>query len=125
MYREVGIVFDATVGIDEASGTYCVLGRMSTNPDYVQVYVRERPAADDPILTQNATLPLAQLRGGLLRGRHGRTVAPGSSCSFTNGTGDQTGIAALRTPPPAQGGIALYASHVEAAFAFLFVVGPA
>jgi hypothetical protein len=122
-YREVGVAFDATVGGQEPDGTYCVLG--SSSSDYVQVYVRARPAGDLTLSNLDANLPLAELRGGIVRGRHSRALGPGSSCSFTSQLGGQTGIAGLRTPPPAQAAIALYASHVEAAFAFVFLVGPA
>jgi hypothetical protein len=122
-YRELGFVFDATPGQQAVDGTYCVLGRASD--DYLQVFVRDRPNNDSDLLTQSPTTPLTELRSGLVRGRHGRTVGPGSSCSFTNGMGVQTGIYALRTPPPVQGGVAIVSTQVEATFTFLFVVGPA
>jgi hypothetical protein len=121
-YRELGFVFDATPGNEAVDGTYCVLGRASE--DYMQVFIRDRPDSDMDVLTQQATAPLMALRSGIMRGRHGRMVGPGSSCAFLNNVGGQTQISAVRTPLPAQGGVAIVSSHVEATFTFMFVVGP-
>lgn len=122
-YREVGFVFDATPGSDAVDGTLCVLGRSSV--DYVQVFTRSRPDNDQDIATQTSPMPLAAMRSGLMHGRHARGVSPGTSCVFTNNMDQQTGIGGVRTPPPAQGGVAIMATQVEATYTFMFVVGPA
>ena len=121
-YREVGFAFDAMPGIDAVDGTYCVLGR--SVQDYVELFIRNRPDSDTSVASQTATLPLADLRSAIIRGRHGRAIGPGSSCAFLNNVGGQAGITATRTPLPAQGGVAIIGTQVVATFAFMFVVGP-
>lgn len=120
-YREVGVIFDATLGANEPDGTYCVLGRADAQ-DYTQIYIRARPAGDDPLTTQAPQLLLADLRDGVLRGHHARVAPEETTCAFEVGT-QQSAIAGVRTPAPARGRVALYASHVEATFSFVFVTG--
>lgn len=120
-YREVGVLFDATLGANEPDGTYCVLGRANTQ-DYTQIYIRARPAGDAPLTTQEAQLPLAELRDGILRGHHARVAPEETTCAFTVGT-RQSSIAGVRAPAPPRGRVGLYASHVEASFSFVFVTG--
>lgn len=43
-YREVDIVFDATTATGETNGTYCALGKATS--EYPQLYARSRPEAD-------------------------------------------------------------------------------
>lgn len=121
-YREVGVVFDAMSGLDAVDGTYCALGRSSV--DYVQVFTRSRPDNDQDIVTQSSPLALAAMRSGLMRAQHARGVSPGTSCVFTNNMDQQAGIGGVRTPPPPQGGVAIFGTQVEATFTFMFVVGP-
>jgi hypothetical protein len=122
-YHEVGVIFDAIPEGNEPAGTYCVLGRVSSE-DYVEVYIRDRPSNDAPI--SNAVDPgltLLELRQGFVRGRHTRAPTPATSCSFAAGT-ELTTFSAARDPVPPAGMAGIYASHTTAAFAFLFVVGP-
>ncbi len=120
-YRELGVIFDASLGSTQVDGTHCVLARYTS--DYTQLFVRNRPAGDVPFATRGAALTLPQLRDGTLRARHGRDdTLLGTTCDFSAPAG-KSNIAGVRMPTPPEGSVALFSNRVDARFEFIHVVG--
>lgn len=67
-------MFDATVTNSETNGTYCVLGKGTS--DYVQLYARSRPDADKVLQSATPSIRLEELDAGPLRASHARAQLP-------------------------------------------------
>jgi hypothetical protein len=122
-YREVGLVYEAatTSASNELNGTYCVFGTTPTS-EYLQIFDRNRPMGDE-VVTQDLSPGLVQVNfDGMVRGVWNRSAIPAAGGSFLMGN-TESGISATPNPlPPASGNLALFGSHLDASFRFLFVV---
>lgn len=120
-YHEVGFIFEARTAVsgNEVNGTLCVLGR--SNEDYMEVFGRQRPLADQLINhTSDAPLSVPTFHG-MVRGTYDRAATPTTKCSFISGQTEAV-VTGTQVPVPPIGTLALFASDVQGAFRYVFVV---
>jgi hypothetical protein len=124
-FRELGVIYDAATSPSptELNGTMCVWGTNQQPSEYLQVYLRARPAGDTPIATTTPPVLVQVNFKGVIRGASDRSGNPAAGCWFAMGA-TESGISATPAPPPPSSGkLALYGSNLDASFRFLFVVG--
>lgn len=120
--REVGIVVDGApvASASLPNGTYCAVGEADVpdpGTDYIEVFTRQQPDADETIATEKAVLYLSGLKGAVIQASSARTAL---SCAF-----GVPGNRALITGTPATvaGQVGVFGAGVDAKFRFLYVLG--
>jgi hypothetical protein len=126
-FREVGVVFDATA-VPAAmlpNGTYCVVGERDIpepGTDYIEVLIKQQPASDEILVTDQAVLYLSGLKQATIQAYHSLAATPSSSCAF-GVPGNRALISGTRTPPPAAAKAGVVGFAVDVKFSFMFVLG--
>jgi hypothetical protein len=125
--REVGVVVDAAAVPTTMlpNGTYCAVGEVDVpNPgtDYIEVFTRQQPAADETIATDQAVLYLSGLKEAVIQASHTRTASPSLACAF-GVPGNRALIAGSPATAPAAGQVGIFGFAVDAKFSFLYVLG--
>jgi hypothetical protein len=125
-FREVGVVVDATpVPQLLPNGTYCAVGEADVpipSTDYIEVFTRQQPAADETLATDQAVLYLSGLKQAVIQASHIRGQTPSLSCAF-GVPGNRAIIAGTPMPAPAAGQVGVFGFAVDAKFAFLYILG--
>lgn len=122
--REVGVVVDASTvgGTTLPNGTYCAVGEADVpvpSTDYIEVFTRQQPAADETLASEQAVLYLSGLKQAVIQAAH--TGGP-LSCAF-GVPGNRAIIAGTPMPAPARGQVGVFGFAVDAKFSFLYVLG--
>ena len=125
-FREVGVVVDAAPVAQAMlpDGTYCAVGEADVpepSTDYIEVFARQAPDADETLATDQAVLYLSGLRGAVIHARHASRETPSLACAF-GVPGNRALISGTRTPAPAAGQVGVFGFAVDARFDFLYVV---
>jgi hypothetical protein len=124
--REVGVVVDAAA-VPPAmlpNGTYCAVGEADVpvpSTDYIEVFTRQQPAADETLATDQAVLYLSGLKQAVIQASYVRGQTPSLSCAF-GVPGNRAIIAGTPMPAPAAGQVGVFGFAVDAKFSFLYVV---
>ena len=126
-FREVGMVADAATATQTAlpNGTYCAVGVRDVpekGTDYIEVGIRQQPASDEILATDQAVLYLSGLKSAVLQAFHSVAASPSLQCAF-GVPGNRALIAGTRMPAPSTGQVGVFAFAVDAKFNFLMVVG--
>ena len=122
-FREVGVVVDAKTVAQAMlpDGTYCAVGEADVpepSTDYIEVFARKSPDADETLATDQAVLYLSGLKSAVIQAQH----TPGAlSCAF-GVPGNRALISGMRTPAPAAGQVGVFGFAVDAKFSFLYVL---
>ncbi len=125
-FREVGMIVDAATVTQTMlpNGTYCAVGVRdvpAVGTDYIEVGIRQQPASDELLATDQAVLYLSGLRSAVLQAFHSVGASPSLQCTF--GVPDNRAlIAGTRTPAPATGPVGVFGFAVDAKFSFLMIV---
>jgi hypothetical protein len=125
--REVGVVVDATT-VPAAmlpNGTYCAVGEADVptpGTDYIELFTRQQPAADETVASDQAVLYLSGLKEAVIQASHARTATPSLSCAF-GVPGNRALIAGSPPTAPAAGQVGIFGFAVDAKFSFLYVLG--
>lgn len=125
-FREVGVVVDAAT-VPAAmlpNGTYCAVGEADVpqpGTDYIEVFTRQQPAADETLATDQAVLYLSGLKQAVIQAAHGIADTPSLTCAF-GVPGNRAIIMGTRTPAPAAGQVGVFGFAVDAKFSFLYVL---
>jgi hypothetical protein len=124
--REVGVVVDGAAVAQAMlpDGTYCAVGEVDVpvpSTDYIEVFARQSPGADETLATDQAVLYLSGLDGAVIQAKHSIAATPSLSCAF-GVPGNRALIAGTRTPAPAAGQAGVFAFAVDARFSFLYVL---
>jgi hypothetical protein len=125
--REVGAVVDAAI-VPQAmlpNGTYCAVGEADVpvpSTDYIEVFTRQQPAADETLATDQAVLYLSGLKQAVIQASHTRGATPSLSCAF-GVPGNRAIIAGTPMPAPPPGQVGVFGFAVDAKFSFLYVLG--
>lgn len=126
-FREVGVVVDATAVAQMMlpNGTYCAVGEADVpqpGTDYIEVFTRQQPAADETLATDQAVLYLSGLKQALIQASHSLGQPRSLSCAF-GVPGNRAIIAGTPMPAPATGQVGVFGFAVDAKFSFLYVLG--
>ena len=126
-FREVGVVVDATTVPQTMlpNGTYCAVGERDVptpGTDYIEVFTRQQPAADEILATDQAVLYLSGLKQAVIQASHSLGQTPSLSCAF-GVPGNRAIIAGTPMPAPAAGQVGIFGFAVDAKFSFLYVLG--
>ena len=125
-FREAGVVVDATT-VDGAmlpNGTYCAVGEADVpvpSTDYIEVFIRQAPAADETLATDQAVLYLSGLQDAVIQAQHSLAATPSLQCAF-GVPGNRALISGTRTPAPAAGKVGVFGFAVDVKFSFLYVL---
>lgn len=125
-FREVGVVVDAAP-VPAAmlpNGTYCAVGEADVplpSTDYISVFARQQPAADETLATDQAVLYLSGLKQAVIQASHTAAASPSLTCAF-GVPGNRAIIMGTRTPAPAPGQVGVFGFAVDAKFSFLYVL---
>lgn len=126
-YREVGVVVDAQA-VPAAmlpNGTYCAVGEADVpmpGTDYIEVFTRQQPAADETVATDQAVLYLSGLKEAVIQASHTRGANPALACAF-GVPGNRALIAGSPATAPAAGQVGIFGFAVDAKFSFLYILG--
>src|SRR5688500_3777092 len=124
--RALGVVVDAkaVARVMLPDGTYCAVGEADVpepSTDYIEVFARQAPGADETIATDQAVLYLSGLKSAVIQAQHARGATPSMTCAF-GVPGNRALIAGTRTPAPAAGQVGVFGLAVDAKFSFLYVL---
>jgi hypothetical protein len=125
-FREVGVVVDAQAVAQTMlpNGTYCAVGEADVpmpGTDYIEVFWRQQPAADETLATDQAVLYLSGLKSAVIQASHSLARTPSLECAF-GVPGNRALISATRMPTPAPGQVGVFAFAVDAKFSFMYVL---
>lgn len=124
-FREVGVVVDAkTTQAQLPDGTYCAVGEADVpepSTDYIEVFVRQAPGADETLATDQAVLYLSGLKSAVIQAQVAHGATPSLQCAF-GVPGNRALIAGTRTPAPVPGQVGLFGFAVDVKFSFLYVL---
>jgi hypothetical protein len=126
-FREVGVVVDAAT-VPAAmlpNGTYCAVGEADVpepGTDYIEVFTRQQPAADETLATDQAVLYLSGLKNAVIEASHSLGATPSFQCAF-GVPGNRAIIAGTRVPAPSAGQVGVFGFAVDAKFSFLYILG--
>jgi hypothetical protein len=125
-FREVGVIVNATtVPQLLPNGTYCAVGEADVpipGTDYIEVFTRQQPAADETLATDQAVLYLSGLKQAVIQASHTIGQTPSLSCAF-GVPGNRALIAGTPMPAPAAGQVGVFGFAVDAKFSFLYILG--
>jgi hypothetical protein len=125
-FREVGVIVDAATVAQSMlpNGTYCAVGVRDVpeaGTDYIEVGVRQQPATDETLVTDQAVLYLEGLKQAVVQSFHDTSATPSLSCAF-GVPGNRALIAGTRMPAPSPGPVGLFGFAVDAKYSFLMIV---
>lgn len=125
-FREAGVVVDASTvaGASLPNGTYCAVGEADVpepGTDYIEVFARQQPAADETLATDQAVLYLSGLKSAVIQASHSLGGTPSLTCAF-GVPGNRAIIMGTRTPAPAAGQVGVFGFAVDARFSFLYIL---
>lgn len=126
-YREVGVVVDASTVPETMlpNGTYCAVGEADVpipGTDYIEVFTRQQPAADETLATDQAVLYLSGLKQAVIQASHVVGQTPSLSCAF-GVPGNRAIIAGTPTTAAPAGQVGVFGFAVDAKFSFLYILG--
>jgi hypothetical protein len=126
-FREVGVVVDAATvpAAMMPNGTYCAVGETDDpmpGTDYIEVFSRQQPAADETLATDQAVLYLSGLKSAVIQARHSLARTPSLECAF-GVPGNRALISGTAAPAPAAGQVGVFGFAVDAKFSFLYILG--
>ena len=125
-FREAGVVVDATpvTGSMLPNGTYCAVGVADVpepGTDYIEVFTRQQPAADETIATDQAVLYLEGFKSAVIQASHSLGATPSLTCAF-GVPGNRAIIMGTRMPAPQAGQVGVFGFAVDVKFSFLYIL---
>jgi hypothetical protein len=125
-FREAGVVVDAAPvsGSMLPNGTYCAVGVADVpkpGTDYIDVFTRQQPAADETIATDQAVLYLEGFKSAVIQASHSLGATPSLTCAF-GVPGNRAIIMGTRAPAPVAGQVGVFGFAVDVKFSFLYIL---